>query len=68
MDQISFTEKEIQSVADFVNMVYTKANFNFNSKEAMSYSKSLAEMHETIKKMEAHKFEINKVIEAKDGK
>jgi len=64
-NQITFTDKEVQVVADFVNFVYKKAKFDINSAEAMKYSASMNSMHTVIKKMEAHIFEIHKVIETK---
>jgi hypothetical protein len=55
--QITFDEKEIQGVADFVNYVYNNAVFTQKPVEAMKLTKLLNHMHHHIKKMEDHVFD-----------
>jgi len=56
---LTFTEAEVQAVADFVNFIYQNATFdNMTSKGAQQYSAWLANIHQHVKVCEAHIMEL----------
>lgn len=55
--QITFTEKEVQSVADFVNYVYKNASFTHKMDDSLKLVRMLNAMQSHIKKMEDHIFD-----------
>ena len=63
MQEMTFTEKEIAGVAEFVNFVYGKAKWDITTKETQQLSKYLAHMANHIKKMDDYKFEFVKATE-----
>ena len=64
MTQVTFTEKEVQGVAEFVNFVYQKASWNLSTKENQLLSKYLSVMAQHIKKMDDHILELKSVVPA----
>lgn len=64
MKQHNFSEIDKQNFIDFLNMVSKKAEFKFNTKEALKYCKLLAQMQQSLlPKINTHILEIKKVIE-----
>lgn len=65
MEQITFTEKEVNDLAGFINFVYTKAIFNnLRPKDVQQFNSMLNNMHGHLSKCEKH---IMELIEVKDA-
>lgn len=63
--QITFTESDVQKVADFINYMYLNAEFKGGMKEFKKLNQMFADVHAHIKVMEAHIFEVKKISAAK---
>jgi hypothetical protein len=60
----NFNEDDKQKLIDFLNAVAEKAEFKFNTKEALDYCKLLAHMQKSIlPKIEANILEVKRVVE-----
>jgi hypothetical protein len=58
--QITFTEAEVQGVADFINYCYKNASFTMKMDDAVKMNKMLSAMHQHVSKMEKYIFEFKK--------
>lgn len=62
-----FTEKDKERLVKYLNFVFTKANFNMNSKEILEYHGLLSFMQkELLPKVEANIMEIKSIKEDKE--
>lgn len=62
-----FTDKDKERLIKYLNFVFTKANFNMNSKEVLEYHGLLSFMQkELLPKVEANIFEIKSIKEDKE--
>ncbi len=66
MEQITFEEKEIADMRDFINFVAANAKYELNTPDIFKYSKLYSSAVKTLKKMDDHVLELKQVIEAKD--
>ncbi|RKZ07628.1 hypothetical protein DRQ25_11080 [Candidatus Fermentibacteria bacterium] len=67
MEQQTFTTKEVAAVAEFVQLVYNKAQFsNMSAKECLAIPRHFQFMNEHIKKMDENIMELVKVSKAKE--
>jgi hypothetical protein len=64
---ISFTEKEVQAVADFINYCYQKAEFKGSMTELAKVNKMFSEMHGHVSKIEGYILDYVKVIQKPKG-
>ena len=62
---ISFSEAEVQQVADFVNYVYTNGEFKMKMADTKKINVMLSNMHAHITKCEAYIFEHRRVLASK---
>lgn len=63
----TFKEEDKQKLIEFLNMVATKANFNLNTQEVISYYKLLSYMQQTLlPKINGHILEVVKVVEPEE--
>jgi hypothetical protein len=53
----TFSEREIQETANFVNLVYQKATFTLSPADANKLTKGFAHMHQMLSRMESLKVE-----------
>jgi hypothetical protein len=60
--QLTFTEAEVKSIADFVNLAFKKIK-DLDSKEAFEFTKLYTNMAKHIKKCEDHIMELKQVID-----
>lgn len=65
LPQLTFSEAEVQRVADFINFVYLNANFSMDMKGFKAINQKFADMHNHVSKIERYIFEHKKVSEAK---
>ncbi len=61
---VTFTDEEVRKVANFVNLVYKNASFNFTSKGAQEYVALLSHMHRHVEMCNAHVMEHIKTTKA----
>lgn len=61
---ITFTEAEVQGVAEFVNFVFKEARFDIVCGDARKLTAHLNHMHHIVKKMESHIMEIKRTFKA----
>lgn len=63
-----FTEEDKKKLLDFVNIVASKAKFEFNTTEVIKYFKLLSFIQqELLPKVDANIMEITKVVELKES-
>ena len=62
LPEISFTEVEIQQVADFINYVYINGEFKMKMADTKKINLMLSHMHAHVTKCEAYIFEHRRVI------
>ena len=69
-EQITFTDNEIQEVADFLNFIYKNAKWEMTTQDALELVKRINQMNAHMKKMEKHIYEVKKVTpnEPKNGR
>lgn len=59
----TYTEQEVQAVANFVNFVFKRAKFDgLSSAEARQLTIYFNDMHNHVSKIEQYIFEIKKII------
>lgn len=63
--QLTFTESQVQKVADFINFMYQNADFKGSMQVFKKVNSMFADMHEHMKMIEAHIFEVKKIRAAK---
>jgi hypothetical protein len=63
--QLTFTEADVQKVANFINYMYLNAEFKGGMKEFKNINQMFADVHAHIKVMESHIFEVKKISTAK---
>jgi uncharacterized membrane protein len=64
---LTFTEAEVQKVANFINYVYLNAEFKSGMKGFKDLNQMFADMHTHMGKIEKHIFEFKKVRAAKEA-
>lgn len=62
---ITFSESQVQKVADFINFMYLNAEFKGGMKDFKKVNTMFADMHEHVKLIESHIFELKKIRAAK---
>lgn len=62
---ISFTEQEVQQVAEFVNYVYKHGDFKMSMADARKVTSMLSSMHSHVSKIEKYIFEHRRVLASK---
>jgi hypothetical protein len=60
-----FAEAEVQKVADFVNFMYTSAEFKGSMKDYKKVNQMFADMHAHVGKIEKHIFEFKRISNIK---
>lgn len=63
--QLTFTEAEVQGVADFVNFVYRNGDYKLNMADARKLTSMLTAMHHHIAKIEKYIFEYSRNLTPK---
>lgn len=62
---ITFTEAEVQKIADFVNFMYLNFSKNMDMKTAKKVIAMFNDMHAHMEKVESYIFEFKRTVEAK---
>jgi hypothetical protein len=62
LPEISFTEAEVQQVADFINYVYINGEFKMKMADTKKINLMLSHMHAHVTKCESYIFEHRRVI------
>jgi len=66
--QLTFSEEEVQDVAEFINFVYRHASWRFETtKVGLQLQNHMVKMKDHLGKMEDHIFEVKKIYKANDG-
>lgn len=66
--EITFSEAEVNDVAQFVNWVYLNGRFEMTPKESKDMAQKFAKMHQHVSKIEQYIFEFRRVVNAKKAK
>lgn len=64
---LTFTEAEVQKVANFINHVYLNAEFKSGMKGFKDLNQMFSDMHQHMSKIEKHIFEFKKIRAAKEA-
>jgi hypothetical protein len=62
---LTFTEAQVQKVADFINYMYLNAEFKGGMKEFKRINQMFSDMHEHMRVIESHIFEVKRIRQAK---
>jgi hypothetical protein len=62
---ISFTEAEVQQVADFINFVYKNGEFKMTMADTKKVQVMLGQMHAHVTKIEKYIFEHRRILASK---
>lgn len=62
---LTFSEQEVQKVANFVNFVYLNAEFKSGMKGFKAVNDMFKDMHEHVAKIESYIFEHKKTVKMK---
>jgi hypothetical protein len=63
MNQDHFTDDDKASMTNFLNFVFEKAKWEIGSKEVFEFAKLYTGAAALVKKIDAHIFEIKKVVD-----
>ncbi len=64
---LTFTEQEVQKVANFINHVYLNAEFKSGMKGFKDINQMFSDMHTHMSKIEKYIFEFKKIKSAKEA-
>ena len=68
MNKLNLTDEDKTKFVNFLNMVASHAQFNFNTKEVIEYFKLLNYMQtQLLPKIEANILEVKKVVKPKES-